>query len=144
MKVILTEKPSVAQDIAKVFPGAKRNDGYFDCGETAITWAFGHLIEIAKNNAPDRWDLNNLPILPGKFNYQVVKDKQKQFSTIKFLLTNANEVIIATDSGREGELIARLILLQANWSGWDRTKRFWSSQALSESVVKSELENLKL
>ena len=83
MKVILTEKPSVANDIARVFPNAKKNNGYFDCGDTCITWAFGHLIEIAKNNAPERWDLNNLPILPAKFNYQVVKDKQNQFSAIK-------------------------------------------------------------
>jgi DNA topoisomerase-3 len=143
MKVILTEKPSVAQDIAKVFPGAKKNNGYIDCGDVCITWAFGHLIEISKNNAPERWDLNNLPILPAKFNYQVVKDKQNQFSVIKNLVSKASDVIIATDSGREGELIARLILLQANWSRWDNTKRFWSSQALSEAVVKSELQNIK-
>jgi len=72
MKVILTEKPSVANDIARVFPNVKKNNGYFDCGKTCIIWAFGHLIEISKNNAPERWDLNNLPILPAKFNYQVV------------------------------------------------------------------------
>src|ERR1035437_6183997 len=143
MKVILTEKPSVANDIARVFPNAKKNTGYFDCGDTCITWAFGHLIEIAKDNTPQRWDLNNLPILPVKFNYQVVKDKQNQFSVIKDLVSKASDVIIATDSGREGELIARLILIQADWKGWDNTQRFWSSQALSESVVKSELNNLK-
>jgi len=143
MKVILTEKPSVANDIARVFPNARKNNGYYDCGDTCITWAFGHLIEISRNNAPDRWDLNNLPILPAKFNYQVVKDKQKQFSTIKALVSKATEVVIATDSGREGELIARLILIQADWKGWDNTQRFWSSQALSEAVVKKELSNLK-
>lgn len=143
MKVILTEKPSVANDIARVFPNAKKNNGYYDCGETCITWAFGHLIEIAKDNTPQRWDLNNLPILPAKFNYKVVKDKQNQFAIIKNLVSKASDVIIATDSGREGELIARLILIQADWKGWDNTQRFWSSQALSESVVKSELQNLK-
>lgn len=143
MKVILTEKPSVANDIARVFPNAKKNNGYYDCGDTCITWAFGHLIEISRNNAPERWDLNNLPILPGKFNYQVVKDKQKQFAVIKGLVSKANNVVIATDSGREGELIARLILIQADWKGWDNTQRFWSSQALSESVVRTELGNLR-
>lgn len=143
MKVILTEKPSVANDIARVFPNAKKNNGYYDCGDTCITWAFGHLIEIARNNTPGRWDLNNLPILPGKFNYEVVKDKQKQFAIIKGLVSKASNVVIATDSGREGELIARLILIQADWKGWDHTQRFWSSQALSESVVRSELGNLK-
>src|ERR1035437_3848254 len=143
MKVILTEKPSVAQDIARVFPNAKKINGYIDCGDICITWAFGHLIEISKNNAPERWDLNNLPILPSKFNYEVVKDKKTQFSTIKNLISKATDVIIATDSGREGELIARLILIQADWQRWDNTQRFWSSQALSESVVKSELNNLK-
>lgn len=143
MKVILTEKPSVANDIARVFPNARKNNGYYDCGDTCITWAFGHLIEIAKNNTPGRWDLNLLPILPTKFIYEVVKDKQKQFAVIKELVSRANEVVIATDSGREGELIARLILIQANWKGWDNTQRFWSSQALSETVVRTELGNLR-
>jgi DNA topoisomerase III len=144
MKVILTEKPSVARDIAKVFPNAKANDGYIDCGSGYfITWAFGHLIEIAKSNAPHRWDLNNLPILPGEFYYEVTKDKTTQFKIIKSLLTKADGVIIATDSGREGELIARLILKQADWTRWNETKRFWSSQALSEEVIKHELKNLK-
>lgn len=143
MKVILTEKPSVANDIARVFPNARKNNGYYDCGDTCITWAFGHLIEIARNNTPGRWDLNLLPILPAKFIYEVVKDKQKQFAVIKELVSKASDVVIATDSGREGELIARLILIQANWKGWDNTQRFWSSQALSEAVVRTELSNLR-
>ncbi|MCC7525092.1 MAG: DUF3945 domain-containing protein, partial [Chitinophagaceae bacterium] len=143
MKIILTEKPSVANDIARVFPNARKNNGYYDCGDTCITWAFGHLIEIARNNTPGRWDLNLLPILPSKFNYEVVKDKQKQFAVIKELVSKASDVVIATDSGREGELIARLILIQANWKGWDNTQRFWSSQALSEAVVRTELSNLR-
>jgi DNA topoisomerase-3 len=143
MKLIITEKPSVAQDIAKVFSNSQRKDGYIETNEYSITWAFGHLIEISKLNAPQRWDLSNLPILPGSFSYDVVKDKTKQFNTIKALLRNASEVVIATDSGREGELIARLILNQSLWKNWENTFRFWSSQALSEQVVKSEMRNLK-
>lgn len=143
MKLIITEKPSVAQDIAKAYSNPQRKDGYIETGEYSITWAFGHLIEISKLNAPPRWDLNNLPILPGDFTYDVVKDKHKQFNTIKHLLSRSQEVVIATDSGREGELIARLILKLSSWKNWDNTFRFWSSQALSEQVVKAEMRNLK-
>ncbi len=143
MKVILCEKPSVAQDIAKALGKAQKKDGYIQAGEYAITWAFGHLFEIDDEVAPKKWSLDTLPIFPEKFKYRLTKGAGKQFKVIKELLKKADGVVIATDAGREGELIARLILYQAGWKSWDRTYRLWTSEALTPDVVERELKNLK-
>lgn len=143
MKVILCEKPSVAQDIAKALGKAQKKDGYIQAGDYAITWAFGHLFEIDDEVAPKKWSLDTLPIFPEKFKYRLTKGAGKQFKVIKELLKKADGVVIATDAGREGELIARLILYQAGWKDWDKTYRLWTSEALTSEVVKRELKNLK-
>lgn len=142
MKLIITEKPSVAADINKIVGGSKK-EGYIEGTEYSITWAFGHLLELSPELMPKEWNINNLPIFPSEFLYSVSKDKNKQYQVIKNLLKTASEVIIATDAGREGELIARLILNKAGWTKWDKTFRFWSSEALSEQVIKKQLSNLK-
>jgi len=141
--LILAEKPSQANDIAKAFKNCKRKEGYIDCGAYLITWAIGHLFEIDDEIAPKKWELKTLPIFPEKFKLKVSKGKSKQFKVIKELLKKAEKVIIATDPGREGELIAREILLMAGWKNWENTYRLWTSEALTPEVVKKALKNLK-
>jgi len=144
MKLIITEKPSVAFDVAKGIGGKiEKKDGYLKVGDYCITWCFGHLLEIDDSAAPKKWDLESLPILPQKFNYRVIKGKGKQFKVIKELLKKADEVVISTDAGREGEAIARLVLQQAGLSDWSKVKRLWTSLSLTPEVVKKELRNLK-
>jgi len=141
--LILTEKPSVAEDFAKAL-GCKRREGYFENGEYVITWAFGHLFEISDENLPKKWELEGLPIFPERFEYKLRSSQAgKQFKVIKGLLSQAGKVVIATDAGREGELIARLILQKAGLKDWSKVYRFWTSSALTPEVIRRELRNLK-
>jgi DNA topoisomerase-3 len=140
MKVILTEKPSVAKDIAKALGSYTQGKDHIKAGEYVIVWAVGHLLEIDDSVAPQKWDLESLPIFPEKFLY---KAKNQQFFAVKRILSQAKEVVVATDAGREGELIARLILLHSGWKAWDRTYRLWTSKALTPEVVRKELRALK-
>jgi len=140
--LILTEKPSQARDIARALKCQKK-EGYFVCGNFLITWAFGHLFEIDDSIAPKEWSLETLPIFPEKFKLKLKKGAKKQFEVIKKLLKSVDEVIIGSDPGREGELIAREILLMAGWKNWKKVKRMWSSEALTPEVVKKALKNLK-
>ena len=144
--LVLTEKPSVAGDIAKALGKAKKCEGYleveWEANRYLITWAYGHLFEIDNSIAPQKWEWETLPILPDRFKYSLIKNTAKQFKTIKQLLDKVDAVIIATDAGREGELIARLILKHAGWKG--HTYRLWTSEALSPAVVRRELHNLHI
>jgi len=140
--LILAEKPSQARDYAKVFRCQKR-EGYFDCGNVLITWAFGHLFEIDDSIAPKEWNLESLPIFPQYFKLKLRKGVKKQFEVISKLLGKVEEIWIGTDPGREGELIAREILLVAGWKNWKKVKRIWTSEALTSEVVKKALKNLK-
>ena len=141
MKVVIAEKPSVAMDLGKGLGNIAKHDGYIVAGGYYITWAVGHLVEIDEEIAPKQWRLDTLPVLPEDFKYKVTADKLKQFNTIKSLLKKADGVVIATDAGREGELIARLILDLADYKG--KIERFWTSEALSPEVVKKEFSRLK-
>ena len=141
--LILTEKPSQAQDFARALGDCKKRDGYIECGDYIITWAFGHLFEIDDSIAPKEWKIEDLPIFPENFKLRVSKGKAKQFKVIKELLKKVDRVIISTDAGREGELIAREILQMAGWKNWENTYRFWTSEALTPEVVKKTLKNLK-
>ncbi len=141
MKVILTEKPSVARDIARCLAINHKRDGYFEGNGYQITWAFGHLVALKE---PDdyhpewkRWSLDALPIIPESFGLKAKGDDsaQKQLSTIKRLFKSADEIICATDAGREGELIFRYIL------AWSRCltkpiKRLWISSLTDEAIHK--------
>jgi DNA topoisomerase-3 len=141
MKVILTEKPSVARDIAKCLSINNKRDGYFEGNGYQITWAFGHLVEL---NEPDdydkawkRWSLEALPIIPEHFGLKARGDApaQKQLNIIKHLFKAADEIICATDAGREGELIFRYIL---SWAGCLQKpfKRLWISSLTDDSIRK--------
>lgn len=146
--LILSEKPSQAQDIAKGLDDRfQRKDGYLEGNKYVVTWAFGHLVELedpdAYNARYKKWKMEDLPIIPDTFKYRITKDGSKQFKVIKGLIQNSNieKVIISTDPGREGELIARLILMMAG--NKKPLYRFWSSKALTSDVVKEVFKNLK-
>jgi DNA topoisomerase-3 len=147
MKVIITEKPSVAKDIAAHLGITARHEGYFEGKGCQITWAFGHLISLKDphdyNPLLKRWSLATLPIIPQTFELKVVEDKGilKQFSIIKKLFNEASELICATDAGREGELIFRYILTMCECTRkpW---RRLWLSSLTNEALA-TAFKNLK-
>jgi len=141
MKVILTEKPSVARDIAKCLNINSKRDGYFEGNGYQITWAFGHLVELKEPDEyhPEwkRWSLDALPIIPEQFDLKARGDEsaQKQLNIIKRLFEAADEIVCATDAGREGELIFRYILAWTHCLQKPFT-RLWISSLTDESIRK--------
>lgn len=141
MKVVLTEKPSVARDIAKHLGAAKRANGWLEGNGWAVTWAFGHLVELQEpeDYTPDwkPWRTTNLPLIPQQFRLRPRGDAGalQQLETVKKLLTDAEEIVCATDAGREGELIFRYIL---EWSGTAQKpfRRLWISSLTAEAIEK--------
>jgi len=149
MTVILTEKPSVAADFARAL-GAKQRDGHYESQQYVITYAFGHLLDLSDPVSYDEsygkpWRLDVLPIIPEKFVHTPIEKSKDQLLHIKKLLAmqSVREVIVATDAGREGELIARTILNYCGFTDQARIKRFWSSEALTPEVVKRGMSNLR-
>jgi DNA topoisomerase III len=152
--LILTEKPSVARDFAKALGVKNKKEGYLENEYYIITWAVGHLVELFEPQDYDtkwkKWRLENLPILPDFFQYKPIQKTQKQLKIICGLLSKntQEQVVIATDAGREGEVIARTILLaggipEENFEKNEKIKRFWTSQALTPQVVKAGMDSLK-
>ena len=145
--LILTEKPSVARDFALALGGGGNQDGFIENEKFVITWAIGHLLSPFDPEDYDpiykKWSLNTLPIMPTEFKFKAQPKTKKQLDVIKRLLkrTDFERLIVATDAGREGELIARLILND----GKSKLKsyRFWTSAALTKDVIHTEMKNLK-
>jgi DNA topoisomerase III len=153
MKVIIAEKPSVGREIAKVFGATTKKDGYMEGKGYTFTWAFGHLLQLA---APQEygyygWSVQNLPMLPPKFKLSIRKVKtkdglvddpgvKKQLDIIKKLFDEATEIIVATDAGREGELIFRYIYYYLKCK--KPFKRLWISSQTDEAI-KDGFRNLK-
>ena len=146
-RLILAEKPSVAKDIAAAFSSVSRHDGYFTAGDTVITWGFGHLVELKEPHDYDpelkSWNIRTLPIVPKQFSYKPISKSKKQLDCIRKLIreTKPQEVILATDADREGELLGRLILQTCGYRG--PVRRFWTSEALTADVVRKNLSALK-
>ncbi len=144
--VYLAEKPSQARDIAAVLGIKRRDDGYIELANgDVMTWAIGHLIELAEPEEYNpswggRWSWPQLPMIPSAWKLQVVKKTSKQFTVIKNALKKATRVVICTDAGREGELIAREILEHVGFRG--TIERFWTS-ALTPADIKAALAKLK-
>jgi len=147
--LILTEKFSVASDFAKALGVKKKANGCFEGDNHVITWAVGHLVELYEPDDYDKnlkkWRMDSLPLIPDKFKYKPIKRTWSQFKIIKDLLKTRHfsNIILATDAGREGEVIARTILLQAGFSDKQRILRFWTSQALVPHVVRQTMEQLR-
>ena len=147
--LILTEKPSVAMDFARGLGIRGKQDGYIENDTYIITWAVGHLVELFEPQDYDpawkKWSFENLPIIPASYRYKTIKRTKKQFNVIRRLLSRKNigRIVVATDAGREGEVIARTVLLTAQPAGTIETYRFWTSQALTPGVVQSGMKTLK-
>ena len=146
--LILTEKPSVANDFARALNVRGRYDGYIENNSFVITWAIGHLVELKKpedyHPRWKSWQLDTLPIMPESFDYNPIDRTHQQLQIIQKLLNaNISKIIIATDAGREGEVIARTILLKCNHLQNTSLYRFWTSQALTDDVIREALNNCK-
>jgi len=147
--LILTEKFSVASDFAKALGVKKKGKGCFEGDAYIITWAVGHLVTLYEPDDYDpglkKWKMATLPLIPESFKYKPIKKTHPQFKIIKALLSRKDftRVIIATDAGREGEVIARTILLESGFLDKQRILRFWTSQALVPEVVRQAMNQLK-
>lgn len=146
MKLIIAEKPSVAGEIAKIVGATKGEKGYKIGNDYLVSWCFGHLIELATPDAYgeeyEKWDLSVLPILPERFKTLVSKNAAEQYKVLKSLMerSDVTELIEATDAGREGELIFRLVYEQAGCK--KPFKRLWIS-SMEEKSIKDGLASMK-
>ncbi|RSD26721.1 DNA topoisomerase III [Mesobacillus subterraneus] len=144
--LVLAEKPSVARELARVLGCNKTHKSYFEGNQYIVTWALGHLIELKmpENYDPKYkvWRLEELPIIPDKMGLKVIKQTSHQFKAVEHLAErkDVGEFIIATDAGREGELVARWILQRINWR--KPIKRLWISSQ-TDRAIKDGFKNLK-
>jgi len=147
MKVVIAEKPSVARDIASVLKITGKKKGYIEGRGCAITWAFGHLVTLLEPGEYDpalkRWSLDSLPFIPDEFKLKLIENRgvAEQFETIKRLCQEAEEIVCATDAGREGELIFRYILALSECED-KPIKRLWLS-SLTPDAIKEAFKELK-
>lgn len=146
MKVCIAEKPSVAREIANILGANTKRDGFYEGNGYAVTYTFGHLCTLLepKDYKPHwkSWDLNNLPMLPDRFDTKVTGDSgiKKQFNIVKSLFEKADVIINCGDAGTEGELIQRWVINQCNYKG--KVERLWIS-SLTEEAIKDGFKNLK-
>ncbi len=146
MKLVIAEKPSVALSIAKVIGAKNKKDGYYEGNGYKVSWCVGHLIQMANPDAYDekyaKWKIDDLPIIPKEYKYEVAKATKKQFAVLKKLMNDKeiDTVINACDAGREGEAIFRLVYLQASCK--KEMKRLWIS-SMEDSAIKDGFDNLK-
>ncbi len=144
--LVLAEKPSVGREIAKVLQCNQNGNGCFIGSKYIVTWALGHLVTLADPEKYDEkyktWKLEDLPMLPAKMELVIIRETAKQFGAIKNLmkLPELEELIIATDAGREGELVARWIIKKVGWH--KPIKRLWISSQ-TERAIKEGFANLK-
>lgn len=146
MKLVLAEKPSVAQSIAKVLGASKREDGYLEGNGYIVSWCVGHLVELAQPESYDikfsKWSYNDLPIFPDSWQYQVSVATKKQFGILKKLMErkDVESLVCATDAGREGELIFRLVYHQCNCN--KPIERLWIS-SMEDSAIQEGFAHLR-
>jgi len=146
MQLVIAEKPSVAQAIARVVGAGGRKDGYMEGNGYIVSWCIGHLVELAKpeaySEAWKRWEYEGLPMIPGEWRTEVKPDTKAQYDVLCQLMhrKDVTTTICATDAGREGELIFRLVYHQAGCS--KPIKRLWIS-SMEESAIREGFENLQ-
>jgi len=156
-KLIITEKPSVAREFARVLGESMKNHGeYLESENYIITWCVGHLVTMSYPDAYDekykRWSLETIPFIPQEYKYQVIDNVSKQFNAVKRLFHREDVDVIynAGDSGREGEYIQRLVLQEAGYNGHASLKRIWIDSQTEEEILRgireakdaSEYDNL--
>lgn len=144
--LVLTEKPSVAKDIARVLGCKRSGNGCIVGDKYIVTWALGHLVTLADPEAYDdkykSWRMEDLPMLPGRMKLVVIGQTSKQFKAVSSLLSSAevSDIVIATDAGREGELVARWIIQKANCR--KPMRRLWISSQ-TDKAIKEGFASLK-
>lgn len=145
-KLVIAEKPSVGRDIGRVLNCGKKIDGGLEGSNYIVTWALGHLVTLADpesyHEKYKEWRIDYLPMLPDKLQLVVISQTGKQYQAVKKLIhrQDVNEIIIATDAGREGELVARWILLKAGSK--KPIKRLWIS-SVTDKAIKEGFDRLK-
>ena len=145
-KLVIAEKPSVAQSIAAVIGAKQKHDGYLTGNGYTVSWCLGHLAELADASAYNtdyaRWNMKDLPIIPKDYRYTVAPDKRKQFDVLRELLRSPeiSEVINACDAGREGELIFRTVYGMADCT--KPMKRLWIS-SMEDGAIREGFQNLR-
>ena len=144
--LVIAEKPSVARDIARVLKCSKQGNGCIEGNEYVVTWALGHLVTLADPEEYDKkytkWEMNTLPMMPEEMKLVVIKQTSKQYQAVKTQLfrKDIDTIIIATDAGREGELVARWILEKSNCR--KPIKRLWIS-SVTDKAIREGFQNLK-
>lgn len=146
MKLVLAEKPSVAMSLSKVIGADQRGDGYMEGNGYLVSWCVGHLVELSQPEAYDekyaKWRYDDLPILPEHWQYQVSASTKKQFGILKKLMQrkDVESLICATDAGREGELIFRLVYHQCGCK--KPVERLWIS-SMEDSAIREGFQKLR-
>lgn len=146
MKLVIAEKPSVAMSIAKVIGAKNKKDGYYEGNDYRVSWCVGHLVQMANPDNYDekykKWRIEDLPIIPKEYKYEIVNTTKKQFNILKKLMNSkeVDAVINACDAGREGEAIFRLVYMKANCK--KKIERLWIS-SMEDSAIKEGFNNLK-
>ena len=146
MKLVIAEKPSVALSIAKVLGANDKKDGYVEGNGYKVSWCVGHLIQMANPDAYDsrytKWNMEDLPIFPKEYKYEVTKATKKQFSILKKLMNESSidTIINACDAGREGEAIFRLVYTEASCK--KKVERLWIS-SMEDSAIKEGFSHLR-
>ena len=146
MILVLAEKPSVGKDLGRVLSCNKSGAGFVEGSKYIVTWALGHLVTLADpesyNPKYARWELGDLPIIPKRMKTEVIKQTRKQYNTVKGLMlrNDVKEIVIATDAGREGELVARWIIEKTQVD--KPLKRLWIS-SVTDKAIKDGFNNLK-
>ena len=146
MKLVIAEKPSVAMSLAAVLGATERKDGYLEGSGYLVSWCVGHLLELAQPEAYKeqyaKWRYEDLPILPENWKYEVPKDKKKQLALLCRLMKDkrVDSVVCATDAGREGELIFRLVY---EYAGCNKPmERLWIS-SMEDAAIREGFDHLR-
>ncbi|MBD5319966.1 MAG: DNA topoisomerase 3 [Bacteroides sp.] len=146
MKVCITEKPSVARDIAQILGAKVKHDGYFEGNDYCVTWTFGHLCTLKEpadyTDMWKRWSLSSLPMIPQRFGIKLIDQEsiKRQFKVIETLIAKADEVINCGDAGQEGELIQRWVMQKARTGC--KVMRLWIS-SLTDDAIREGFSKLK-
>ena len=139
-KVIICEKKSVGEQFAHTLGVKNRHDGYIDGNGWVITWAVGHLVTLVEPHKYDerykKWDLDDLPIMPERYKYQIISNVSKQYKIVKELLQDADIIYNAGDSGREGEYIQRLIFNMCGVEGKKKIMRVWIDSQTDAEILR--------
>lgn len=144
--LVIAEKPSVGRDIGRVLKCGKKIDGALEGSQYIVTWGLGHLVTLADPEHYDKkykdWKMEDLPMLPGKMDIEVIKQTGKQYQAVKRQIyrKDVSDIVIATDAGREGELVARWILKKAD--NHKPCKRLWIS-SVTDKAIRQGFEHLK-